>query len=66
VHKGQGGGGVVQRLERLDLLHAADGVVEARSLAFDDVKLDAQRWQWGEDVAEEDDTVRLERTPRLQ
>lgn len=41
VHKGQAAGGVIQWLERLDLVKAADGCVNARPLALDHIKLNA-------------------------
>jgi hypothetical protein len=66
MHKGQQAQGIVQCLQGLDLLHAADGVINAGALALDYIKLDAQRRQRGEDVTEEDDTIGLERAPRLQ
>lgn len=44
----------------------ADGLRDARPLALDDVKLDAQRGQRREDVAEHDHAVRLEGAPGLQ
>lgn len=66
MHKRQRVEGIIQGFECLDLLHAADGVIDAGPLALDDVKLNAQGRQGGQDVAEEDDAIRLECTPRLQ
>mmetsp|Transcript_8545 Transcript_8545/g.20278 ORF Transcript_8545/g.20278 Transcript_8545/m.20278 type:complete len:309 (+) Transcript_8545:318-1244(+) len=45
--------------ERHDVVHALDGVRDDGTLALDDVEVDAERGQRGEDVAEHDDAVRL-------
>jgi len=36
------------------------------TFALNDIKLNAQSWQRGENVTEENDAIRLESAPRLQ
>jgi len=47
-------------------LHGPDGVGNDRPLACCDIKGNVHASQWSKDVAEQDDTIRLEGEPRLQ